>query len=554
MSDERPIPLSRLRAALASPRGHKRVDALLSQDDAAAAVGALDIGELYALIREVGFADSQELIALCTPTQVRGCLDLDLWDRDQVQLEAAKPWLAAVFEAGFEQLGQVWEGLDPELRALMLARWTRIYDLSLGEEPDEPDEVPLYFTPDTFFAVAITAEDDDTVGLVQRLLDDLYRADMVLARHTLMAARSEPPPELEDMAYRWRSGRLADLGFADYYDALEVFRPIDPGSVRIGEGSEDRFGAAPEGEEVQAPGRLPAPVAERIAGRSFLARAVDGIQEAEHAERVEQAFVVLLNKVLAAARVRPGDPEAVAIGADHTTGTVALGLEHLARGDVEAAADALRTVSLTRIHRLGYTLTLRLARLARALAPRSPGAGEPTAALMEALLAPRPFFARALDDPPGDGLRPFESLEDLRRAAGHLTALALRVAIAESLGVDLVAGAMAGSQPALDDFVRTALARAMAGGAFEAAPLTDAELAALGPAFADGRLTGPARRAAAEALAGALTRASITAGTEQIPALLEGWLATIEDSLGPHAGRPVDPRFIEGLLLAAGRS
>jgi hypothetical protein len=554
MSDERPIPLTRLRAALASPRGHKRVDALLSQDDAAAAVAALDVGELYALIREVGFGDSQELIALFTPTQLRGCLDLDMWDRDQVQLEASKPWLAAVLEAGFEKVGEVWDGLDAEVRALLFARWTRIYDLSLGEEPNEPDEVPLYFTPDTFFAVAITAEDDETVGLVQRLLDDLYRADMVLARHTLMAARSEPPPELEDMAYRWRSGRLADLGFADYYDALEVFRPLDPGSVTIGEGTEDRFGTPPEDEDARAPGRLPAAVAERIAGRSFLARAVDRIQEAEHAERIEQAFVVLLNKVLAAARVRPGDPEAVAIGADHTTGTVALGLEHLARGDVEAAADALRTVSLTRIHRLGYTLTLRLARLARALAPRALGAGEPTASVMEALLAPRPFFTRALDEPPGAGVRPFDSLEDLRRVAQHLTALALRVAIAESLGVDLVAAAMADSQPGLDDHVRTALARAMAGGAFEAAPLTEAERAALAPAFVDGQLTVAARQAAAEALAGALSRARITAGTDLVPALLDDWLGVVADSLGPHVGGPVDPRFVDGVLLAAGRS
>lgn len=555
MSDERPIPLTRLRAALASPRGYKRIDALLSHDDAAAAVAALDVGELYALVHEVGFNDSQELIALATPPQVRGCLDLDVWDRDQVQLEATKPWLAAVIEAGFEKVGEIWEGLDAELRALLLCRWTVIYDLSLGEEPNVGDDIPLYFTPDTFFAVAITAEDEDTVGLVHRLLEDLYRADMVLARHTLMSARSEPPPELEEEAYRWRAGRLADLGFADYYEALEVFRPIDPGTVHVGEGTEDRFGLAPDGDEARGPGRLPVAMAERIAGRSFLARAVDRIQEAEHAERLEQAFVVLVNKVLAAARVRPGDPEAVAIGADHTTGTVALGLEHLSRGDVEVAADALRTVSLTRIHRLGYTLTLRLGRLARALAPRTPTAGEPSGAVMEALLAPRPFFSRALDDPPGDGMRPFDSVEDLRRAALHLTALALRIAIAESLGVDLIAAGMAESLPALDDHVRTALARSMTGGDFEPAPLGDAEVAALHQrAFRDGRLTAEARSIAAEALAAALSRASITAGVELVPELLGRWLGDLEDTLGPLAGQPIDPRFIEGVLLAAGRS
>src|SRR5690349_7937076 len=101
---ERPSPLARLRADLAGPRGHRRVDALLSAPDPAAAVAALSPVELYELVHEVGFDDTAELIALATPEQVRGCLDIEVWDRDHVLVEPARPWLAALIDAGFEKL------------------------------------------------------------------------------------------------------------------------------------------------------------------------------------------------------------------------------------------------------------------------------------------------------------------------------------------------------------------------------------------------------------------------------------------------------------------
>lgn len=555
-SDENERPLTRIRAALAGPRGYRRVDSLLSANDAAAAVAALSITDLYLLVREVGFADTHELVALATPEQIRGCLDLDIWDRDRLQTEAMKPWIASVLEAGFEKLGQVWERLDGELTALFFARATTIYDLSLEEEPDDSDGKPIVMTPDSFFAVKITAEDEDSIRLVHQLIDDLYRGDPAghVARHTLMAARSEPTTELEEMSYRWRSGRLADIGYVDFYDALEVFRPLDPASVAIGEGSEDHVGAATAGG--RSVGRLPVPVAERVIGRSFLARALDRVDDPADAERLESAILVLVNKVLSAARVSPGDSEALAIGSEHALATLALGLETVSRGDLDAAARALRSVSLTRLHRVGYTVTLRLGRLARALAPRAATAGEPVPSILEALLLRRPFFPRELDNPPGAGPRPFEHTDDIRRVAVELTQLALRVAIADALGADLVALAeLPEPRPELDDYVRTALVRGLAGGDVDPAPLTTAELDSLrGSAFDDNRLSAAARERAANALAALLAAAGVEAGLDHLPALLDQWFTEIERLFAfLPVGEAVDPRFVEGVILAVAR-
>ena len=540
------IPLSRFRASLARPRGPRRMEALLEAADPAAAVAALSLPELYFLVKEVGLGEAGELVALATPEQLRGCLDMDIWDRDRLQFDAAVPWLQALVEAGFEKLAEVWERLDPELSALILARTTRIYDHTLEEAAPEDEERPMITTVDTFFTVVITAEREDEIRLVYRIIDDLYRGDMTLARHTLMSARSELTSELEEMSYRWRAGRMADLGYVDFYEALEVFRPIDPETIRIGEETADPTQPADEGGV-----GLPAPVIEPMAG-TFLGRALEQVSDAAEAERLEAALVYLVNRVLSASRVQPGDEEAVRLASQHAAATVSLGLEHLCAGRLERAAAALASVSLTRAHRLGHTLTLRLGRMARLLAPRAITAGDPSGAVIEALLRARPLYTEALDDADAGGVRPFRSLQDLRRAAEHLTELAARIALADALGVDLLAMAMVPEpRPELDDHARTALARLLAGGELDAAPLTQAELTAAARRLAGGP-GADAQDEAVRALEGLAISHRVAVPPALLARLAGRWLDRLEQELGGlGAGQRIDAALVGGIITSA---
>lgn len=538
-------PLARLRAQLAGPRGARRIDALLSADDARLAVASLAPNEIFELVHEVGFEDAQDLIALATPSQIQGCLDLDGWNKDQLDVAPLRPWLAALVEAGFEKLGEVWSGLDGELRALILQRQVKVYDVSLGEEPDVADDVPVMTTPDRFFLLELTG-DDDSQRLVMQVVEDLYRADPDLARHAIMAARSEPPAELEEMSYRWRAGRLADLGYVDFYEALDLFRPLEVDQVSIGEGSQDRVI-----DDERA--HLPVVVAEEVLGKNFLARAIAAIDDPGEAERLETALMVLVNRVLAAGRAKPGQSEVMRRGAIYATATLSLGLETIARGDLAKAPHALRTIGMTRIFRVGYTVTLKLARLARALAARSTTAGPPAKELVAGLCSPRPLLTRAADEPPLPGVRPFESQADLRRASEILAGLTVRIAIVEALGVNLVAmGQAPEPRPALDDHIRTAIARVLSGGPFSGDALSQLELTRLRDrAFVGGMLTDAARREATEAVRARLT-AQVSAGV--LNSLIDGWLSGLQATLGTIRDRTIDPRFVDGVLVEIRRS
>jgi len=537
-----PGTLDRMRTDLAGPRGRKRVDALLSADDAEAAVGALTVPELFELVAQVGLDDCVELVGLATPAQFQGCLDLEIWDRDRPLTEGMKPWLTVLIEAGYEKVAQVWGGLDTEIRALFLMKQAKIFDLTLGQEPDE-DAKNLYFTPDRFFALELWG-DENQMRLIKRLLEDLYQSDQTLARHTLMTAHSEPPPELEEMAYRWRSGRMADLGFVDFHEALDLFQPLEVEKVTIGENSADRLPTMIDDEE---PRRLPITIAEAVVGRNFLARALD-LVDGEDATRLQSALLMLTNKVLSAARIKHGDLDAVRRGAHYATSTASLGLEVVARGDLERAAAALRTVSLTRLHRVGFTVSLKLAKLARALAPRAGTAGDPAGPVLDALVGARPWMPKILDTPPAAGVRPFESPADIRKVAEVLARLGLRIAVAEAIGVDLIAMAQAPEpRPALDDHARTALVRAMLGERLSTAALDEDTVRRFrARCLQDGALTDAAIDLGQAVITRALAGAPIN--REPLAALVAGWLGDLERSLGHLDDRHLDLRFVDGVV------
>lgn len=533
--------LSRFRAALARPRGYDQVQALLSADDPAAAVAALTVPELFGLVKEVGLADCQELVQLATPEQLQGCLDLDVWDRDLPQVEALQPWLQTLLDAGPDEFGARFTRLDPELAAWTIAQWARIYDHSLGEEAPEDSDLPLLSTPDTFFTLELTADTEDRARLVAQMIDYLYRYDMVEARHLLMSARSELPAHLEEMSYRWRSGRVADLGYPDFYEALEVFRPLDPATLAPGEHTAEPPPAPAEGDEARVPRALPVAMVAPIMSRPFLGAALERVSDAAEVDRLQAALVYLINRSLAASRVAPGDERAARIGTEHAAATLSLGLETVARGDLDRAVELLRDVSLTRLHRAGYTVTLRLARLARALAPLAVTAGELDSAVLAALLAARPWFPEELGDPPGAGWRAFESRADVHRVAEHLARLGLRIAIAERvLGVDLVALSRHEPRPALDAFARTALARLIGGGELSSAPLGPVELQRA-------RLDDPAPAVAA--LDARLDEAGVTTGREYLPPLVDSWLGELRDARAALGQPGMDPTMIDTVLL-----
>jgi hypothetical protein len=481
------VALSQYRARLGRGRKLRRADALLEAPDLEAAVRALPGDELYYVLHEIGLAEGADILASATSEQLAIMLDFAIWERDQLNPAAYSEWLSAIAAAPFERIGRWMKGIDSELLGLILRRGADIYDLSHGDAPEEPQGT-FYPTPDGFFVLDVRVSpvvDDgpDPAKALIGLVDALYRTDHEFARHIIVGAIGELDAELEESAYRWRQARMADLGFADYYEALEVYRELDPASVRIGDAparARTIVDARPDGAAL----RVPTALAERMGDTdgSAFSRAAQKLTAGDELDDLRFALVALTNRVLAADRIAPGEDQAVAEVLDRLVATLDLALERLAQGDDERGAAALRTIPLARLFRLGVSLCGKVKRLALTLRREGPFgarafdlAESDDATILEAVTRLRPMFPRLLDDPPSAGERPFRHLVDLARAAAAIEQAAAAQAMVRGLGVtpeDVAPGGPALAGTAMDEagldlatLARTALVARLLDGA-----------------------------------------------------------------------------------------
>jgi hypothetical protein len=152
-------------------------------------------------------------------------------------------------------------------------------------------------------------------------------------------------------------------------------------------------------------------------------------------------------------------------------------------------------------------------------------------------------------------MRPFESSADIRRAGELLTGLTVRIALVESLGVDVVAAGQAPEpRPSLDDHIRTALARAVVGGPLSGDALSQSDLTALREQMDGGTLTALARARGAEAIKSRLGAAQLQASGPVLARLVTAWLDDLEGILGGITEKEIDARFVDGVLVEVKRS
>ncbi|MBT8492195.1 MAG: hypothetical protein KJO07_03975, partial [Deltaproteobacteria bacterium] len=108
----------------------------------------------------------------------------------------------------------------------------------------------------------------------------------------------------------------------------------------------------------------------------------------------------------------------------------------------------------------------------------------------------------------------------------------------------------------LDDFLRTALLRGLAGAPLSTASFSeDALRGALGKVFDGGSITEAAKTRAGEELAVVLSEAGVDTGLEHLPRLVQRWLDQLQDDLGGLAGgADIDPRFVSRIRMSGAQA
>ncbi|MBI5488550.1 MAG: hypothetical protein HY905_14550 [Deltaproteobacteria bacterium] len=547
----------------------RRLDALMEAPDVAELVPAIPADDFAATLLEVGLGDGDVLLAHAADEQLVHLVDVTGWSGDELDPAAAVETLDVLRDS------------DPEL----VLRWLRTADesavLSLFgrlcvvtsddiPDPGKLDELELGEPYSLDGAFLIWPRDLQREGFLRWLLTLLFEEQQ---ETYLWICRSLPwvlESDVEEDAFIRRQARLIENGFPRPEEGAEVFRPASAARMAVSRvvartptaTGTDR--AEKEALAVAAP-ELPE------AGL-FAARCIERLAPEAQAE-LRAAIGRLWRLVLAAELLHPGKPDDRAAASRLATRTVSIGLEHLSGGDPDLGASLCLARTALDLFQVGHSVVLDLNR--RAVALRKTGwlaripdgvrlLEAPLRQAYEACRLPRPRRFAGVDEdgkPRMEPLATMAEVDESRRALETIDVLGRLLIDGLGLPADFsetinLSGCLPDSWSELTagDILRTALVHGAATGAVAFVPPDAGELLSfVRQAVASGTLRETFRGEAVDLLLSRLP--GPTAATDR--AVLASYLAGVLDRLaeelaGVDASRPIDPRFVGGLVRRVG--
>ena len=573
-------------------RAKNKTADLLTRSDIATVVGSMSPLEAYTAVKTLGPSDAGPVLANLTGEQVQALWDLEGWQDHRLSVPDLILWLSSFRESSLETMQRAARSLDFEVLSVLIRKRLLVALKPRDDRSDEdpippwlanpsPDIEPLVETPDGRFIIAARPADEDEFSSdlevdeedrkwILAFVNDLYQQEeWESVAAALRSAAYDLSSHLEEDAYRFRSGRLEDLGFPPRERAIEIYGLLDPGT------------SPPLTEAPVVDLSLPVTYAAPLQ-QGLLNEALQSIEDPAEMRRLEGDLVAVANKALVADGVTPGQAEAMQEVLQRLRGYVELALVEGVEPSMrrKTAAERLREGHLERLFRIGYTLTVRAAsRARRVLEHPALGDGHRDLALrrlstaeqgvLEALLLRRPRLSGAiepmveqvfaldrgerssvevvLDGGASEVRRPFLSWADLDAVRRVLEDLEQFLVVwgehppeRPTLGDDVN---LPPEERTLDVELATAGAASMLGRSYAVTPLTATDLADLADRVGLGD-EGPPRFAV-----DAVGLAVQAGGGKRVHHRMVRALGAVAEQLWPHVGQErIDPRFVDAVL------
>ena len=399
--------------------GREILERVLREHNPRAVVESFPAGDFYWMVKKVGADDCLPLLELATPDQWQHLLDLEIWDRDELNAAEALAWLKRLFEADRPRT-VLW--LLNEGNALIYYILQKTVEVMVREEDDKEFEIPEgFFTHDG--VLFLNALDPESEPFLRELTSAVAAASLPAFQTLMTSLASTVPSEMEEGMYRMRNVRLAEFGFLPLEEAVSLYSPLSPGQLSR-EGNPAVLDVTP-GDEPAA--LIPFLPLHEGGQAGCLREAIAGIRDPLVLDRLRLEFAGLANRIAAVEGLARMELDGIVGTTRKAAGYLNIALEELTGKDREAAAGLLTQNPLESVFRVGFGFVLRLKRVAenwrRIAWFRKAGFengfwGEERGELLSGLLLKRPLLYTGLKD--GELYRDFAGAEDLSRAGRAL--------------------------------------------------------------------------------------------------------------------------------------
>lgn len=537
--------------------GQERLQYLFLSEHPEELVSKIPELEIFLTVKEIGEKDTLDLISLTTPEQFRYLLDLDLWKKDRLDPQKILHWMEVLLECGEKKVIQFIRTIDLEILALLLKK--ALHVVTIEGELIERDRIPL-FTLDQYYFIDFKIKGAREV--FQPFLQTLYRTNADHYRKLIEMIRWELESEMEEEGYWLRNSRLADYGFPDFEEALEIYRFIPPHPSRL----EKRSPLMREREEASK-GKPTFYLSFQKEG-PFFASILSRIDNPIVQDQLRQEITTLCNKAIVAEAMESFPIEEMERVTKKVFHYLNLGLQYLSGEEETKAIEVLHSFPIQKIFQCGVSSTLLLKQRAEAIL-RGPWFGGNRESLLfldppylekfEGVLKKRPLIYR-------NGIfEDFKNLQDLEEVENFLKSLeAILYFLWERLKIHpeyLKKLDLSDCQPqewkeiTFSTVFLTALANQILRGTFRFEPIEKARLHDLFSQIfkRDDLRKGSIKMEIKNGLRGWLSSIEDDEKRRQhLLAFLDFCLDLLGEEYGKLSPEEIDPRFVRGLLIRKG--
>ena len=310
--------------------------------------------ELFLTLKASSLDVAVELLSYAKGTQIQFMFDIDAWFKDRIKAERVASWIILLFEAGEDKVLEWLRIADWDFLIAIFQKFVKVYkkpdDMELIEAMDF---LPPYTLDDFYF---IEFKNESLEFYFRRMLE-IIRSEMPKTYFALMESVIwEIPAEVEERAYRWRNGRLADEGIPEYFEALDVYTPTHPKSLR----KIDPKYLALEGEVQPSINIIVYEKPEEL----FIFKVLELIKDSNQINRLKKELAWLANKVIITDNVVIDEIEQVQKSLEKIWSSLNMGLEYLSSENLEVGKRFLEEHFLEDIFRVAQTVLRELRKYA----------------------------------------------------------------------------------------------------------------------------------------------------------------------------------------------
>ncbi len=174
---------------------------------------------LYFIIRNGTSQEISRAMPMLSSNQREFLIDLDCWDKQDYDLESFEKWLEIIYST--QDLKLCGEFVTNDNFKLYLKGKFNIYSFD-NEHPVYPDHDNFFITDDFSFLIEYE-ENFKLVDEFKYLMTNFYaQLGVEKSQLELMTIISDSYFDIQETEYNLKRGRLDDVGYVDYYEALKA--------------------------------------------------------------------------------------------------------------------------------------------------------------------------------------------------------------------------------------------------------------------------------------------------------------------------------------------